>query len=519
MEEKTNSLWQDWSGLGSSHVDFARDEIVPLQEGRFLGYGTNGGVYETTCMGERLAWKRKYCRRKVGHVERKEIEILKKLSHRHIIKLVGTYTHLQFLGMLLWPVAVCDLATLLEDLSSLLLPIRMRTSGQRMLDYKSQSLEFRLRQHTIKQGYLAQRLPFLGISIRRYCVLDGSKLHFYKPQDQQHLGTIHLSNATIQRWNDEKIATRSTQTGRKDTLRYAIQITEDRSLGTSSAEFHLLFATTEQERDEWLDILEDITVVQNDEAFPPPSIIGRTAETPVTPAFEPEDPSVAERFHLLGLYSETECLETVSAAARRRLMASLGCIANALAYVHYQGIRHKDLKPSNVLLGADSLWITDFECSTDFSELAVSTTANGERGTLKYCAPEVAAYKSSGRSSDIFSLGCVFLEILAVGTGRSSQEDLKILRPNGDKSYQANLCMIDQWLDVKGDHSTVYKLLLAEVRRMLNLDPVSRPTVRQVVSQLGVIESSARKIHMPLPGEPDIPSFHGLCCMASSSTT
>jgi hypothetical protein len=75
----------------------------------------HGRVYETSCNGVRLAFKRKYCRRKIGERERREIEIIKKLSHRHIIRLMRTYTHGPFLGLLLWPVATCDLASLLED--------------------------------------------------------------------------------------------------------------------------------------------------------------------------------------------------------------------------------------------------------------------------------------------------------------------------------------------------------------------------------------------------------------------
>ena len=103
--KKENSVFEDWSGRGS-HVDFTADETVPLVQGRFLGHGVNGGVWETHCKGVALAWKTKYCRRKIGDVERKEITILKKLSHNHIVKLVGTYTYRRFLGLLLWPVAV-----------------------------------------------------------------------------------------------------------------------------------------------------------------------------------------------------------------------------------------------------------------------------------------------------------------------------------------------------------------------------------------------------------------------------
>lgn len=42
--------------------------------------------------------------------------------------------------------------------------------------------------------------------------------------------------------------------------------------------------------------------------------------------------------------------------------------------------------------------------------------------TPKYCAPEVAAKGKRGRSADVFSLGCVFAEMITVHLGRSLEE-------------------------------------------------------------------------------------------------
>lgn len=122
--ELVNGVPLDWSGRGTSHVEYSKSESLPLTQGRFLGYGMHGGVYETTCNGIALAWKRKYCSRRMGHRERKEIEIIKRIQHPHVIRLVGTYTHGPFLGLLLWPVATCDLANLLEDVDWLQRPFQ-----------------------------------------------------------------------------------------------------------------------------------------------------------------------------------------------------------------------------------------------------------------------------------------------------------------------------------------------------------------------------------------------------------
>ena len=40
-----SNVLEDWSGRGS-HVEFLPKESIPLQQGRFLGHGSMGGVYE-----------------------------------------------------------------------------------------------------------------------------------------------------------------------------------------------------------------------------------------------------------------------------------------------------------------------------------------------------------------------------------------------------------------------------------------------------------------------------------------
>lgn len=41
---------------------------------------------------------------------------------------------------------------------------------------------------------------------------------------------------------------------------------------------------------------------------------------------------------------------------QRRLLRCFGCLASALDYLHSRGIRHKNLRPANVLLSFNGLW-------------------------------------------------------------------------------------------------------------------------------------------------------------------
>lgn len=93
--------------------------------------------------------------------------------------------------------------------------------------------------------------------------------------------------------------------------------------------------------------------------------------------------------------------------------ASIGSsLADALAYAHAQGVVHRDVKPANILIGADGLArLTDFGIArlVDASTLTVTGTM---LGTATYMAPEQLENHAVGPSADVWSLGIVLLECL-----------------------------------------------------------------------------------------------------------
>lgn len=96
------------------------------------------------------------------------------------------------------------------------------------------------------------------------------------------------------------------------------------------------------------------------------------------------------------------------------LRRAFGCLASGLAFMHRQTIRHKDVKPQNILIHQDTVLYTDFGISLDFSQCGQSTTTGCPQSfTRRYCAPEVADWDARNSKSDVFSLGCVYLEILS----------------------------------------------------------------------------------------------------------
>jgi serine/threonine protein kinase len=100
--------------------------------------------------------------------------------------------------------------------------------------------------------------------------------------------------------------------------------------------------------------------------------------------------------------------------------------------LHKQNIRHKDIKPSNILVHGGNILFTDFGLALDFADKTGSTTTGRVNGmTLRYCAPEVADYEPRNTSSDIWSLGVVFLEMTAVLKSRTVEYMYKFLKEHG----------------------------------------------------------------------------------------
>lgn len=102
----------------------------------------------------------------------------------------------------------------------------------------------------------------------------------------------------------------------------------------------------------------------------------------------------------------------------------------ALEYIHCQGIVHRDLKLSNILLTGDDTDAGEHICIKvcDFG-LAVQKEHPDEEhytlcGTPNYIAPEVASQRAHGYPADLWSVGCLFYT-LVVGAPPFEQGDVK----------------------------------------------------------------------------------------------
>jgi predicted Ser/Thr protein kinase len=117
-------------------------------------------------------------------------------------------------------------------------------------------------------------------------------------------------------------------------------------------------------------------------------------------------------------YVEGSDLRTLVRAEQRldpaRAAQIVSQVASALDAAHARGIVHRDVKPANVLLGAnDHAYLTDFGLTKRVTSHTGSTRDGGWVGTLGYVAPEQIRGERLDARADVYALGCVLYHSLA----------------------------------------------------------------------------------------------------------
>ena len=144
-------------------------------------------------------------------------------------------------------------------------------------------------------------------------------------------------------------------------------------------------------------------------------------------------------------------------------------VADALAYVHDQGVVHRDVTPANVLCSPDGrALLADFGIARliDTSRVTAAATTVG---TAAYMAPEQVQGLDVTPAADVYSLGLVLLELL---TGRKAftgtAQETAVARLVRDPDTSTNVP--DAWRDL--------------LRDMTERAPSDRPLAAQVRDRL-----------------------------------
>lgn len=216
-----------------------------------------------------------------------------------------------------------------------------------------------------------------------------------------------------------------------------------------------------------------------------------------------EEPAGDGGEHLAWLVMELVEGEPLSAVLARRgrlpveeTLDLLRQTAAALAAAHRAGVVHRDVKPGNLLVGADgSVTVTDFGIAWSASSVPLTQTGQVV-GTAHYLSPEQAAGERAGPASDVYSLGMVAYECLA---GRRAFD--------GENSVQIALRHLREVPDpLPGDVPPAVRTL---VERALVKDPADRLADGEAVAA-AVEDVLAGRPLAPAPAAPDTLTFPAL---------
>ncbi|AQR70722.1 hypothetical protein BZG29_22210 [Janthinobacterium sp. LM6] len=168
-------------------------------------------------------------------------------------------------------------------------------------------------------------------------------------------------------------------------------------------------------------------------------------------------------------------------------------IADAMDEAHAMDLVHGDLKPSNLMLEADSkVRILDFGLARHIDPQATQTTTLCDlQGTIAYMAPERLMGRLPDTRGDVYALGAMLYEMLA------GQRHFAHL--NGLALAAAHMQATEPWPDLP---DTVPPAINALVRAMTAHDPAERPrTMRDVREAIGAQRGEPLNLATPLADE------------------
>lgn len=173
-------------------------------------------------------------------------------------------------------------------------------------------------------------------------------------------------------------------------------------------------------------------------------------------------------------------------AAYLKRLADLFCqILDTLDYVHRQGIVHRDMKPTNVLVTADgSVRVMDFGLAWDVESSVAITRVGTLMGTVAYMSPEQAQGRRLDHRADLYSVGIMLYELATGERPFAHANPVTLVRKH----------IVERPLPPTRLVPELPEALEAVILRLLEKDPVDRyATAGEAAAALREPERAARE--------------------------
>jgi serine/threonine protein kinase len=151
-------------------------------------------------------------------------------------------------------------------------------------------------------------------------------------------------------------------------------------------------------------------------------------------------------------------------------------VARTLAYLHGEGIVHRDVKPANILVGDDGeTRLCDLGLARDLDLPSEATASTDTLGTPRYMAPEQARGASeAGPRADLYSLGVTLFHAVAGRPPFPEESGIVALSRH----------LFDEVPDVRTFRSEVPAPLARLIHRLTRKAPEERPRSAAEVAAL-----------------------------------
>jgi serine/threonine protein kinase len=181
-------------------------------------------------------------------------------------------------------------------------------------------------------------------------------------------------------------------------------------------------------------------------------------------------------------------------------------LLDALQTAHAAGVLHRDVKPSNVIVGVDGrVALTDFGIATVDSDPTGVTTSGQLVGSPAYMAPERARGEKPTAASDLWSLGATLWTAA-----------------EGQPPYDEGTAFATMTKVVTEDPPTCVRCegpLGGVLAALMSREPSARPTIAQARQRLTAAAHAAKVPVAPYPTEPLPPSFDRTVALHRPVTT